>query len=58
MAKISGSASYDPAEIAIAVIALEEGYSLSWVAAYLERDRSGLFRVLKSLGYPTRPPTA
>ena len=47
---------YDPAEIAIAVIALEEGYPLGWVAAYLERDRSGLFRALKSLGYPTRPP--
>ncbi|HEU5001683.1 MAG TPA: helix-turn-helix domain-containing protein [Actinomycetota bacterium] len=46
---------YDPNEIAIAVIALEDGYSLSYIAAYLRRDRSGLHRALRRLGYPTRP---
>ena len=56
MTKKAGSPNYDPAEIAIAVIALEEGQSLSCVAAYLGRDRSGLFRALRLLGYPTRPP--
>jgi hypothetical protein len=34
MAKTAGSHSYDPDEIAIAVIALEEGHSLSVVATY------------------------
>ena len=56
MTNHAGSGNYDPAEIAIAVIALEEGQSLSRVAAYLGRDRSGLSRALRSLGYPTRPP--
>ncbi|MCA1846609.1 MAG: hypothetical protein LC792_26120 [Actinobacteria bacterium] len=56
MARNPGSANYLPEEIAMAVIALEEGQSLSTVAAYLGRDRSGLFRALKALGYPTRPP--
>lgn len=55
MAKTTGAASYDPDEIAIAVIALEEGHSLSSVATYLGRDRSGLHRALRKLGYPTRP---
>ena len=55
MARTAGSASYDPDEIAIAVIALEEGHSLSVVATYLHRDRSGLHRALRKLGYPTRP---
>jgi len=55
MARTAGSASYDPDEIAIAVIALEEGHSLSVVATYLRRDRSGLHRALRKLGYPTRP---
>jgi hypothetical protein len=56
MARTVGSPNYEPGEIAIAVIALEEGQSLSSVAAYLGRDRAGLFRALRSLGYPTRPP--
>lgn len=55
MTKKIGSSNYDPSEIAVAVIALEEGHTLSWVADFLDRDRSGLFRALKSLGYPTRP---
>ena len=57
MARTAGSASYDPDEIAIAVIALEGGHSLSSVATYLRRDRSGLHRALRRLGYPTRPVT-
>ncbi|MGH2733774.1 MAG: hypothetical protein ACRDJG_12725 [Actinomycetota bacterium] len=46
---------YKPEEIALAVLALQEGHSLSQVSAELGRDRSGLLRVLKDLGYPTRP---
>jgi hypothetical protein len=37
---------------------MEEGHSLRCVAAYLGRDRGGLFKALKSLGYPTRPPAS
>lgn len=54
--KKTGTPNYDPGEIAIAVIALEEGHTLRCVAAYLGQDRSGLLKALKSLGYPTRPP--
>jgi len=55
VAKPAGSRNYCADEIAIAVIALEEGHPLSVVAAYLRRDRSGLHRALRRLGYPTRP---
>lgn len=55
MAKTSGSANYDPYEIAIAIIALEEGYPLGVAASYLRRDRSGLHKALRRLGYSTRP---
>lgn len=46
---------YLPEELAYAVLAVGQGQSLSAVAAELGRDRSGLLRVLKSLGYPTHP---
>ena len=42
-------------ELAYAVASVREGQSLSAVAAELGRDRSGLLRTLKSLGYPTAP---
>ena len=46
---------YLPEELAYAVVCVREGQSLSAVAAELGRDRSGLLRTLKSLGYPTAP---
>ena len=46
---------YLPEELAYAVACVREGQSLSAVAAELGRDRSGLLRTLKSLGYPTAP---
>jgi hypothetical protein len=46
---------YLPEELAYAVRSVEQGQSLSAVAAELGRDRSGLLRVLKAMGYPTRP---
>jgi hypothetical protein len=42
-------------ELAYAVVCIGDGQSLSAVAAELGRDRSGLLRTLKSLGYPTAP---
>jgi len=42
-------------ELAYAVVCISQGQSLSAVAAELGRDRSGLLRTLKSLGYPTTP---
>jgi hypothetical protein len=42
-------------ELAYAVVCISQGQSLSAVAAELGRDRSGLLRTLKSLGYPTAP---
>jgi len=56
MARTTDAGTYDPDELAVAVVALEDGQSLSAVAVWLGRDRSGLFRALKALGYPTRPP--
>lgn len=53
MAKSPGL--HRPQEIAFAVLALEQGRSLSWVAAELHRDRVGLMRALRSLGFPTTP---
>ncbi|MGH2717078.1 MAG: hypothetical protein ACRDJU_00665 [Actinomycetota bacterium] len=53
MAKTAGSNNYDPYEIAIAIIALEEGYPLGVAATYLRRDRSGLHKALP--GSATRP---
>ena len=46
---------YLPEELAYAVVSVDQGRSLSAVAAELGRDRSGLLRVLKALGYPTAP---
>jgi hypothetical protein len=46
---------YLPEELAFAVVCVSQGQSLSAVAAELGRDRSGLLRTLKSLGYPTAP---
>ncbi len=56
MARTVGTPGYLPAEIAVAVMALRQGRSLSSVAAELGRDRAGLFRALRSLGFPTKPP--
>jgi len=42
-------------ERAYAVVCIGQGQSLSAVATELGRDRSGLLRTLKSLGYPTAP---
>ena len=42
-------------ELAYAVVCIGHGQSLSAVATELGRDRSGLLRTLKSLGYPTAP---
>jgi hypothetical protein len=42
-------------ELAYAVVCIGDGQSLSAVAAELGRDRSGLLRTLRSLGYPTAP---
>ncbi len=42
-------------ELAYAVVCIGQGQSLSAVATELGRDRSGLLRTLKSLGYPTAP---
>ena len=55
MAKTAGAGPYLPEEIALVVYALGQGRSLSSVAAELGRDRSGLLRHLKALGYPTKP---
>lgn len=45
---------YLPDEIALAVLRLEQGTSLTQVALELKRDRTGLLRALRALGYPTR----
>jgi hypothetical protein len=42
-------------ELAYAVVCISQGQSLSAVASELGRDRSGLLRTLKSLGFPTAP---
>jgi hypothetical protein len=46
---------YLPEELAYAVVCIGQGQSLSAVATELGRDRCGLLRTLKSLGYPTAP---
>jgi hypothetical protein len=46
---------YLPEELAFAVVCVSQDQSLSAVAAELGRDRSGLLRTLKCLGYPTAP---
>jgi hypothetical protein len=50
-----GARAYLPEEIAYAVMCIAAGQSLTAVANELDRDRSGLLRTLKSLGYPTAP---
>ena len=55
MAPVRTRRPYLPEELAYDVVCLEEGRSLSSVAAELGRDRSGLLRELKALGYPTAP---
>jgi hypothetical protein len=55
MAKTAGAGAYLPEELALVVQALGQGCSLSSVAAELGRDRSGLCRHLKTLGFPTKP---
>ncbi len=53
--KRPGAGCYTPDEIAYAVLRLSQGLSLAQAAAELGRDRSGLLRMLKVLGYPTKP---
>ncbi len=53
--KRPGARCYLPDEIAYAVLRLEQGLSLAQAAVELGRDRSGLLRMLKALGYPTKP---
>jgi hypothetical protein len=52
---LRGTRDYLPEEIAYVVMRLEQGVPLSGAATELGRDRCGLFRVLKAMGYPTRP---